>query len=73
MERYPRDKKGRLKHLKVVKKRGDDYKPGFHQAHHKDGNPRNYRSRNLETMYVGEHKVHHHVKKLEKDQKKYKL
>ena len=70
--KYPRDKKGRLIHLKVVKKRGDYYKPGFHQVHHKDGNPRNYRSKNLETMYVSEHKVHHHIKRKEKQLKKYK-
>ena len=37
--RYPRDKKGRLKHLQVVKKRGDYRIPGFHEVHHKDGNP----------------------------------
>ena len=71
--KYPRDKKGKLEHLKVVKKRGDNYKPGFHQVHHKGGNPKNYKSSNLETMYVTEHKVHHHVKRLEKKLKKYWL
>lgn len=64
--KYPRDKKGRLKHLQVIRKRGDYYKPGFHQVHHKDGNTRNYRSSNLQKMYINEHKVHHHVKRREK-------
>ena len=63
--RYPRDKKGRLKHLQVVKKRGDYRIPGFHEVHHKDGNPRNYRSKNLELMYKGEHNLHHDIKRKE--------
>lgn len=71
--RYPRDKNGRLKHLQVVKKRGEYRKPGFHEVHHKDGNPRNYRSKNLELMYKGEHRLHHDIERKEKRLRKYKL
>ena len=71
--RYPRDKKGKLNHLQVVKRRGDYRVPGFHEVHHKDDNPRNYRSKNLELMYKGEHRLHHEIKRKEKRLKKYKF
>jgi len=71
--RYPRDKKGRLKHIQTVKKRGEYYKPGFHEAHHKNKNIKDYRSKNIELMYKNEHRLHHYIERKEKYfKKKYK-
>ena len=64
-------KNGKFVHREVVKKRGEYLKPGFHHVHHKDGNPRNNRSSNLERMYNSEHVLNHDIKRKEKKFKKY--
>jgi len=71
--RYPRDKKGRFKHIQTVKKRGEYYKPGFHEAHHKNKNTKDYRSKNIELKYKGEHRFDHYIERKEKSfERRYK-
>jgi len=64
-------KNGKFEHIEVIKKRGDYYKSGFHNVHHKNRNIRDNRSENLELMYNSEHRLHHYIDRKKKKLKKY--